>query len=144
MVTQIEWSNYTTYDNNKIKDLIKSSDIDVGVLIGNELVGTATFIRRQLGISVFVKFAQGARAPKGRISQVEALDMFYLPIYSLNIEVDSVKYNRATNQLEVTLKNTEDQAAYFIGTYSLTASDGARQTVGDIGANFIDGNELKY
>jgi hypothetical protein len=126
-----------------VRDYIKESDIEVGVLIGNELVGTATFIRRQLGISVFVKFAQGARAPQGRISQVEALDMFYLPVYTLNLEVDSIKYNKATNQLEVTLKNTEDQAVYVIGTYSLTASDGSKQTVGDVGAKFIDGNELK-
>jgi len=126
-----------------VSDYIKESDIEVGVLIGNELVGTATFIRRQLGISVFVKFAQGARAPQGRISQVEALDMYYLPGYTLNLEVDGIKYNKATNQLEVTLKNTEDQAIYFIGTYSVTASDGLKQTVGDIGANFIDGNEIK-
>ena len=128
---------------DSVRDYIKDSKIEVGVLIGNELVGTATFVRRQLGISVFVKFAQSARAPAGRISQVEALDMYYLPVYTLNLEVDSVKYNKATNQLEVTLKNTEDQAIYFIGTYSLTASDGSRQTVGDVGANFIDGNELK-
>jgi hypothetical protein len=126
-----------------VREYIKESDIEVGVLIGNELVGTATFIRRQIGISVFVKFAQGARAPEGRISQVEALDMFYLPVYTLNLEVDNIKYNKATNQLEVTLKNTEEQAVYFIGTYSLTSSDGAKQTVGDAAANFIDGNELK-
>jgi hypothetical protein len=128
---------------NVVRDFIKRSDIQVGVLIGNELVGTATFIRRQIGISVFVKFAQGARAPKGAISQVEALDMFYLPVYALNLEIDSIKYNKATDQLEVTIKNTEDQATYFIGTYTLTDSDGKKQTVGDIGANFIDGNELK-
>ncbi|MBI4153964.1 hypothetical protein HY501_01380 [Candidatus Woesearchaeota archaeon] len=126
-----------------VRDYVKNSDIDVGVLIGNELVGTATFIRRQMGISVFVKFAQGARAPQGAISQVEALDMFYLPVYSLNLEVDSIKYNKATNNLEVTLKNTESQAVYAIGTYALTSSDGARQTVGDVGAIFIDANELK-
>ena len=126
-----------------VRDYIKSSDIEVGVLIGNELVGTATFIRRQIGISVFVKFAQGARAPQGAISQVEALDMFYLPTSNLNLEVESIKYNKATNKLEVTVKNTEAQAVYFIGTYSLTASDGAKQTMGDIGVNFIDGKETK-
>jgi hypothetical protein len=126
-----------------IRNYVSSSDIEVGVLIGNELVGTATFIRRQLGISVFVKFAQGARQPEGRISQVEALDMFYLPTYTLNLEVDTIKYNRATNQLEVTLRNTEDQAVYLIGTYGLTDSIGTKATVGDIGPNFIDGNQLK-
>lgn len=126
-----------------IRDYVKNSDIEVGVLIGNELVGTATFIRRQMGISVFVKFAQGARAPQGAISQVEALDMFYLPVYTSNLEIESIKYNKATNKLEVALKNTEAQAVYAISTYSLTASDGTKQTVGDIGANFIDGKEIK-
>lgn len=126
-----------------IREYVQSSDIQVGVLIGNELVSTATFIRRQIGISVFVKFAQGSRAPQGSISQVEALDMFYLPVYNLNLEIDSIKYNRATNQLEVTLKNTQEQAIYFIGTYSLTASDGTKFTVGDVGPTFIDGRETK-
>jgi len=112
-------------------------------LIGNELVGTATTIRRQVGISVFVKFAQGARAPQGAISQVEALDMYYLPVYILNLQIDSVKYNKLTKQLEVTYRNTEAQAVYFKGTYSLTGSDGAKQTVGDIDPVFIDGNSLK-
>ena len=126
-----------------IQQYVKGSEIDVGVLIGNELVGTATFIRRQMGISVFVKFAQGARNPQGAISQVEALDMFYLPTYPLTLEIQSIKYNRATNKLEVTLKNAGLQAIYFIGTYGITAQDGTKLTVGDIGANFIDGNEAK-
>ena len=124
-------------------DYVKGSDIQVGILIGNELVGTATFIRRQIGISVFVKFAQGSRQPQGAISQVEALDMFYLPVYNVNLEFDSMKYNRATNKLEVTLKNTQDQAAYFIGTYTLVMEDGTRIAVGDTEPVFIDGNELK-
>jgi len=126
-----------------IQDYIGTTPIEVGVLIGNELVGTATSIRRQLGISVFVKFAQGARAPQGSIAQVEALDMFYLPTYALNLEIDRIKYNRATNQLEVTLKNTEQQGAYFTGTYSLTGIDGVQQTLGDTEPQFIDGNEIK-
>ena len=128
---------------DSIKDYIQESEIDIGILIGNELVGTATYIRRNVGISVFVKFAQGARAPKGAISQVEALDMFYLPTYILNIEVDSIKYNKATNMLEISIRNTEDQAVYFKGTYSLTDSAGFTQKVGDISPIFLDGNELK-
>lgn len=128
---------------DSIRDYIQESEIDIGILIGNELVGTATYIRRNVGISVFVKFAQGARAPKGAISQVEALDMFYLPTYILNIEIDSIKYNKATNMLEVSIRNTEDQAVYFKGTYSLTDSAGFTQKVGDISSIFLDGNELK-
>jgi hypothetical protein len=128
---------------NNVKEYIQGSAIDIGVLIGNELVGTATTIRRQVGISVFVKFAQGARATEGAISQVEALDMFYLPTYILNIELDDIKYNKATDILEVSIRNTEEQALYLKGTYSLTDSEEGKQTVGDINSVFLDGNELK-
>ena len=64
---------------DQVREYIKASDIDIGILIGNELIGSATFIRRELGISVFVKFAQSARAPTTAISPVEDLDRFYLP-----------------------------------------------------------------
>jgi len=48
---------------DKIKEYIQNSNIEVGVLIGNELVGTATTVRRQTGISTFVKFARSSRSP---------------------------------------------------------------------------------
>ncbi len=125
------------------RDYIHGTNIDIGVLIGNELVGTATTIRRDVGISVFVKFAQGARAPQGAISQVEALDMFYLPTYILRIELESVRYNRATGRLEVSIRNTEAQAVYFKGTYSLRDTEGNAQSVGDLDPIFLDGNEVR-
>jgi len=43
---------------DQTREYIQGSDIEIGVLVGNELVGTATYIRRQVGISVFVKFAR--------------------------------------------------------------------------------------
>jgi hypothetical protein len=36
---------------DEIRNYIKSSNIEVGVLIGNELVGSATTVRRETGIS---------------------------------------------------------------------------------------------
>ncbi|MBN2453952.1 hypothetical protein JXB11_00235 [Candidatus Woesearchaeota archaeon] len=126
-----------------VRQYIAGSEITVGVLIGNELVNTATFIRRQIGISVFVKFARSARSPDTAISQVEALDMFYLPVYSLGLEVDSLSYNRATGQLEVVLRNTQDLAVYFRGSYTITLPDGTRLTVGDADAVFIEPNSYK-
>jgi len=128
---------------DNVRQYIQDSNIEVGVLIGNELVSSATFIRRQIGISVFVKFAQGARQPGAPISQVEALDMFYLPTYNLNLDLDSAKYNKATNQLEITLRNTVEQGIYFKGTHSIDAADGTNQRVGDIDTVFIEANSLK-
>lgn len=126
-----------------VQNYIKGTDISTAVLIGNELVGTATFIRRQLGLSVFVKFAQGARNPEGAISQVEGLDLFYLPKYNLNIDIFKISYNQATRQIEVTYTNKEAQAAYLKGTITIKDSAGNSVTVGDTDAVFIDGNAKK-
>ncbi len=126
-----------------VKAFIKEQDIEVGVLIGNQYVGTATSIRRQTGVSVFVKFARGARNPSGPISQVEGLDLFYLPSYSPRISIFSIVYNQMTNRLEVTIKNEETFATYFKGTYTITTSDNQRQRIGDIEPIFLDGNKFK-
>jgi len=127
---------------DEIREYIQSSNIDVGVLIGNELVGTATTVRRQTGISTFVKFARSARNPSGTIAQVEGLDIFRLPKYELSLSIESMKYNLVTRQLEVTLRNNVELASYFKGTYTLN-SGGESQVVGDIEPIFIDGGDLK-
>ncbi|MEK6968648.1 MAG: hypothetical protein AABX51_08565 [Nanoarchaeota archaeon] len=125
-----------------IASYIKSSDIKVGVLVGNELIGTATTIRRQLGISVFVKFAQSARLPGGSIANVEDLDRYPLPKFALNLAIHSVKYNELTRQLEITYKNLVDQGTYLKGTIIIRSNEGA-QTIGDLEPIFIEGNEYR-
>ncbi len=123
-----------------IANYIKSSEIKVGILIGNELIGTATSIRRQIGIPVFVKFAQSARAPQGSISAVEDLDRFPMPKYYFDLSVHSVRYNSATNQVEVTYKNNVALGTYVKTTLTLNYGDGERMTVGDNDAVYIDKN----
>ncbi|MFH1770595.1 MAG: hypothetical protein ABH828_03485 [archaeon] len=127
---------------DQIKDFIQKSDIDIGILIGNELVGTATTIRRQVGISVFVKFAQGARTPGGTISAVEDLDRFPMPTYALDFSIFSVFYNKATGMLEVTYRNDAEIATYFKSTINVFF-DGDLIVLGDENPIFIDGEEFK-
>jgi len=129
---------------DEIKEYIQNRDIDIGVLIGNELIGTATTIRRQLGISVFVKFARGSRVPGGTINPVEDLDRFPMPSYQLSLSIASIVYNKATGVLEVTYNNNVDLATYFKSTITVTGSDGATlAVVGDENPVFIDGGETK-
>jgi hypothetical protein len=125
-----------------VREYIQGSDVEIGVLIGNELIGTATFVKRQLGISVFVKFAQSARNPTSAISQVEDLDRFYLPRYILELDIYEARYNQFNNQLEVTYQNKVDLSSYFKGTVTLQY-EGGTQTVGDVEPIFIDKGEFK-
>lgn len=126
----------------QVQDYIKSSDFKVAVLIGNELIDSATAIRRQLGISVFVKFAQGARNPEGAIASVEDLDKFPMPRYALNMEIYSIVYNKATGTLWVTYHNLANIGSYLKGTITLNV-DGQQVVVGDQESVFIDKNQFK-
>lgn len=125
----------------EVVDYIKSSDLEVAVLIGNQYVGSATAIRRSTGLSVFVKFAQSARVPEGAINPVEGLDIFYLPTFSLSLQIFSVEYNQATGMLEITLRNNVEQATYFKGSYTIQYGD-TTQTVGDENEVFIEGSSF--
>ncbi len=128
-----------------VREYIDRSDLEVGTLIGNELIGTATFIRRQTGLSVFVKFGQGARVPEGAIAQVEDLDRFPIPRYDLRLEIVAAMVNTATNNLEVTYRNLAPIATYF-RPLSIRVSDSQQTTLVDIidtTPTFIDRNDYK-
>jgi hypothetical protein len=127
---------------DKIKEYITSSNIEVGVLIGNDLVGAATTVRRQTGISTFVKFGRSARNPDGPVSEIEDLDLFRIPRYDVQLGIQSIRYNALTRQIEVTLENQVDLAAYFKGTYTIRVGDRI-ETIGDAEAIFIDANDVK-
>lgn len=127
---------------DQIRDYLKTSGIEVGVLIGNNLVGAATNIRRTAGISVMVKFARSARNPTGSITQVEGLDIFYLPVPKLDLKLVSVKYNKATSRLEVTYKSDSNIPVYIKGTITLIYGT-SQIKVGDIEGIFIAPNDYK-
>ena len=128
---------------DQIRDYIKNSDIEVGVLVGADLVGTATNIRRTTGISVIVKFARGARARTGAISAVEGLDLFYLPIPIMELDLYSAKYNSASSQLELTYKSTSNIPVFFKGTITPKTDSGEGSRLGDVDPIFIAPNDYK-
>lgn len=126
----------------KIAEYIKSSDIEIGVLIGNELIGAATNIRQSTGINVMVKFARSARERTSGVSAVEGLDLFYIPVPNLNLSVYSIKYNKATSRLEITYQSNSNMPAYFKGTITLVTSSGNIR-VGDLEEIFIAPEDFK-
>ena len=128
----------------QVQQYIERSDLEVGTLVGNELIGTATFIRRQTGLSVFVKFGQGARTPQGAISQVEDLDRFPIPRFDLDLSIVAAVINTATNSLEVTYQNNAPIATYFRNILLRLMIDDTSTIIPDETAStFIDGNSFK-
>jgi hypothetical protein len=127
---------------DQISEYIKNSQIDIGVLIGNELVGAATNIRRTTGMSVMVKFARGARGQAGGIAPVEGLDLYPIPTPYVMISLYSIKYNKVTKQLEVTYKSDSNVPAYMKGTITVLYGD-ERVRVGDSDTVFIAPGDYK-
>lgn len=121
---------------DQIATYLKSSNIEIGVLIGNELMGAATNIRRTTGISVMVKFARGARAQTDGVSAVEGLDLFPVPAPVLKLEIYSVDYNTLSKQLEVTYKSSSNLPVYLKGTITVK-EDSDRTRLGDTETVFI-------
>jgi hypothetical protein len=80
-----------------ITNYIKSSNIQIGVLIGNDLIGAATNIRQTTGINVQVKFARSARERTSGVSPSEVLNIF--TITPINVATPSV--TQETPVLEV-------------------------------------------
>ena len=127
---------------DKIQTYLKNSPIEIGVLIGNELMSAATNIRRSTGIAVMVKFARGARSSGEGVSAVEGLDLFPVPKPTLSLNVESIKYNLLTNELEVTYRSDSNVPVYLRGT--ITINDGKETTrLGDTDSIFISPGNYK-
>ncbi|MGV8162896.1 MAG: hypothetical protein ACP5N2_06215 [Candidatus Nanoarchaeia archaeon] len=136
----IGFSNVPT----QVREYIDSSDLEVGTLVGNELIGSATFIRRQTGLSVFVKFGQGSRTPSDTISKVEDLDRFPIPRYPLNLDIVSAVINTATGNLEITYQNKAQIGTYFKNLLLTLTQDEVGVTIPDeYEPIFIGPNEFK-
>lgn len=136
----IGFSNVPT----QVREYIEKSPLEVGTLVGNELIGSATFIRRQTGLSVFVKFGQGSRTPTDTIAKVEDLDRFPIPRYALSLDIVSVVINTATNNLEITYQNKAPIGTYFRNILLRLEQDGVASTILDEAEpTFIGPNEFK-
>jgi len=110
-------------------EYIRGSNIKTGVIIGNELSDAAKQLKDATNMSLFVKFGQGFSS--GGSSEITALDMFPLPKYDLAIDINSVKYNSASKELEVTYVNTGNVGAYLSSSIEILSSGIRITTIGD-------------
>lgn len=114
---------------DKVIEYIRGSNIKTGIIIGNELSDAAKQLKDSTNMSIFVKFGQGFAS--GGSSEITALDMFPLPKYDLVIDINSVKYNRATKELEVTYENKGNGGAYLSSSIEILSSGVRITTLGD-------------
>ena len=114
---------------DRVVEYIKESGIKNGLVIGTELSGVAYQLKRATNMTIFLKFGQGLA--RGGSSEVKPLDMFPLPKYELAIDINSVKYNLATKDLEVTYENKGNMGAYLKTSIEILSSGVRITTLGD-------------
>ncbi|NYZ78441.1 hypothetical protein H0N96_03505 [Candidatus Micrarchaeota archaeon] len=126
-----------------VVDYLRSSNFKIGTLIGNDLVGSATYLKENTPMkTIFIKFAQGWPEPGKTFNEVRDLDKFYLPKFDLNISIVLVQYNTGTKQLEVVYKNNvADQITFVKSSITLTSGGKTVGTVGDSIPFSIPGGE---
>jgi hypothetical protein len=121
---------------DQVVGYIKSSGIKTGVVIGNELTGVAYQLAQATNMKIFLKFGRGFA--NGGSSEVRGLDMFPLPKYELAVDINSVKYNRATKELEVTYENKGNMGVYLSSSIEVLSSGVRIATLGDRGSVYMD------
>ncbi len=96
----------TTNVPPQVFDYIKSSSFTTGMVIGYDLFSNALRLRKDTGLNIYLKHAQG------RNGELYALNIFPLPSYKPSIKIEGVHYNAATKKLEVTFRNIGDIYTY--------------------------------
>jgi len=114
---------------DQVVKYIKESGIKTGMVIGTELSGVGHLLKEQTNMTLFLKFGQGFG--DGGSSEIKALDMFPLPKYDLAIDINSVKYNRVSKELEVTYENKGNIGAYLSSSIEILSSGIRLTTIGD-------------
>ncbi len=115
----------------RVTDVIRESNIQTAVLIGNALAPNANTIKDRTGISIFIKFAQG------RDQQQFALDLFNVPVPNPLIQVASAEYDATRQTLLVTYQNPGSIATYFSATFV------GEDTIEDARPVFIEAGSYK-
>ena len=110
------------YPSQSTLDYLDSAEFTVGVVIGNDLTGSAKIVKDETPIdSMFVKYAQGWAGTSGLFSEVRELNKFYLPSYSLSVSIKRVAYNAESKELQLTLENDGEAKAFYRSTVTVYA-----------------------
>jgi hypothetical protein len=119
---------------------VKNSNLKTTVLIGNELTGSAKMLKEQTGIPVFVKVGQGVPMGVATYEPIKALDMFYLPMLVIQIELGYVQYNTLDKNIEIVYRN-RGVRTFFSGTINILVDGQTIQTIGDKEVQRLERNE---
>lgn len=128
---------------DRIVNFVKNSKVKYAILIGNELTKPARQLKELTGVTIFIKFAQGRPILGQDSTKVAGLDMYYLPSYERKINLTGVRYNLATQTIDVALQNMKDLKTYLRTTVSIWDKDKRVQAAGDEGIEILEEDDRR-
>ncbi len=126
----------TTNVPPQVFDFIKESDFTTGMVIGYDLFSNALKLRKDTGLNIYLKHAQG------RKGQTFMLNIFPIPSYKPSIKIEAARYNSATKKLEVIFRNVGDVYTYVQTLkHDLVVDEEVVSTVSDEDVFFLGNND---
>ncbi len=120
----------------QVIEFLKSTQIRLGMVVGNDLISSAKVLKDSTGINVIIKFGQG-RKNTGGTTLVEDLDKFYLPKYELTLDIAQAQYNEGSKQLELIYYNGAKIGEFFKTSVAIFADGKRVTTIGDETVQYI-------
>ncbi|MBW3018572.1 cell wall-binding repeat-containing protein [Candidatus Woesearchaeota archaeon] len=110
---------------------LRSAGFETMVLIGNDLIDSARRIKDLLQIPLFIKFGKGTTEEGGSFKKVQGLDMYPVPKLDILLSLQGVKYNTATRQVELYIKNEKELRTHLRPSIGIKSDGQLVATVGD-------------
>lgn len=110
---------------------LQQSPYEAAVVIGNQLIGSAEYIKDETQLSVFIKFAKGVSGAGELFKDVQGLDTYPVPVIDLLLTIEDIYYNLETQQIELIINNKKDARTYLTNNILISGNGQPIQTVGD-------------
>ena len=138
------------YTYNFVLDSARSKTLNYYTLIGSNLVNPTYDLKKKvqaqllsegknITIGVVVKFGQSVPGNQG----VYPLDMFPVPFYSIGLSIDSLKYNKATGKVELTITSAAEGPEYYQSEIHVKQDGAELKVIGDSGPSVLERGETK-
>jgi len=113
------------------------------VVVGNDLLQSAQRLKDRTGKPVLLKFAKGVTDGETVFKNVEGLDLYPVPLLSIELSLEDLAYNTQTQNIEVTITNEQLARTYLINNLIIRVDDETVASLGDYNAQIIEGLETQ-
>jgi hypothetical protein len=138
------------YTYNFVLENARSKTLNYYTLVGSNLVNPTYDLKKKvqaqllsegknLTIGVVVKFGQSVPGNQG----VYPLDMFPVPFYSIGLSIDSLKYNKASGKVELTITSTAEGPEYYQSEIHVKQDGADLKVLGDSGPSVLERGETR-